>query len=43
MVSANPKAEEKFIRKAFDILVETAEELRDGTTNARFLNGVVKN
>ena len=27
VVSANPKAEEKYIRKAFDILVRTAEEV----------------
>jgi aromatic-L-amino-acid decarboxylase len=30
VVSANPLAEEKYIRKAFKILVETTEELRDG-------------
>ncbi|PVH75011.1 hypothetical protein DL98DRAFT_498838 [Cadophora sp. DSE1049] len=30
VVSANPLAEEKFIRKAFGILVETAEEVRSG-------------
>lgn len=27
VVSANPKAEEKYIRRAFEILVETAEEV----------------
>lgn len=37
VVSANPMAEEKFVRRAFDILVETAEELRDG----KFVNGSV--
>lgn len=41
VVSANPMAEEKFIRKAFDILVDTAEELRDGRPSKRNLNGVV--
>jgi aromatic-L-amino-acid/L-tryptophan decarboxylase len=30
VVSANPLAEEKYLRKAFKILVETTEELRDG-------------
>ncbi len=30
VVSANPLAEEKFVRRAFDILVKTAEEVRDG-------------
>jgi aromatic-L-amino-acid decarboxylase len=30
VVSANPLAEETYIRKAFKILVETTEELRDG-------------
>jgi aromatic-L-amino-acid decarboxylase len=29
VVSANPKAEEKYIRRAFEILVETAEEIRN--------------
>jgi len=28
VVSANPMAEEKYIRNAFEILVETAEEVR---------------
>jgi len=27
VVSANPKAEEKYIRRAFDIIVQTAEEV----------------
>ena len=27
VVSANPKTEEKFIRRAFDIIVQTAEEV----------------
>ena len=27
VVSANPKAEQKFIRRAFDIIVQTAEEV----------------
>ncbi|KAH7396010.1 pyridoxal phosphate-dependent transferase [Cadophora sp. MPI-SDFR-AT-0126] len=30
VVSANPLAEEKFVRKAFAILVDTAEEVRSG-------------
>jgi aromatic-L-amino-acid decarboxylase len=30
VVSANPKAEEKYIRRAFQILVDTVEEVRDG-------------
>jgi aromatic-L-amino-acid decarboxylase len=30
VVSANPLAEERYLRKAFRILVETTEELRDG-------------
>ncbi|TAQ85362.1 hypothetical protein B7494_g6328 [Chlorociboria aeruginascens] len=30
VVSANPKAEERYIRKAFDILTQTAEELGHG-------------
>ncbi|KAH7360116.1 pyridoxal phosphate-dependent transferase [Rhexocercosporidium sp. MPI-PUGE-AT-0058] len=43
VVSANPLAEEKFIRKAFEILVDTTEELRDGKPSTRGLNGVVVN
>jgi aromatic-L-amino-acid decarboxylase len=30
LVSANPMAEEKFVRKAFEVLVGTVEEVRDG-------------
>ncbi|QSZ32374.1 hypothetical protein DSL72_001948 [Monilinia vaccinii-corymbosi] len=30
LLSANPKAEEKYIRRAFQILVDTTEEVRDG-------------
>ena len=30
VVSANPLAEEKYVRKAFQILVDTIEEVRDG-------------
>lgn len=30
VVSANPLAEEKYVRKAFQILVDTVEEVRDG-------------
>jgi aromatic-L-amino-acid decarboxylase len=30
VVSANPLAEEKNVRRAFEILVETTEEIRDG-------------
>ncbi|KAM3150441.1 Tyrosine decarboxylase 2 [Botrytis cinerea] len=44
VVSANPKAEESYIRKAFDILVDTTEEVRDGKASKRGnLNGVVMN
>ncbi|KAG4433217.1 hypothetical protein IFR05_011299 [Cadophora sp. M221] len=43
VVSANPLAEEKFIRKAFEILVDTVEEVRDGKPSTRELNGVVVN
>lgn len=41
VVSANPKAEEKFIRRAFDILVETTEEVRDGELIFRSVSGLV--
>ncbi|KAI6710838.1 hypothetical protein JHW43_006632 [Diplocarpon mali] len=41
VVSANPMAEERFLRKAFDILVDTAEEVRDGKPSKRSINGVV--
>ncbi|KAL3420120.1 aromatic-l-amino-acid decarboxylase [Phlyctema vagabunda] len=41
VVSANPLAEEKFIRKAFDILVNTTEELRDGKLQKKAVNGVI--
>ncbi|CCD49116.1 hypothetical protein BofuT4_P029920.1 [Botrytis cinerea T4] len=44
VVSANPKAEESYIRKAFDILVDTTEEVRDGKASKRGnLKGVVMN
>lgn len=43
VVSANPKAEEKYIRRAFEILVETTEELRDGEIRNENVNGVVTN
>lgn len=35
VVSANPKAEEKYIRKAFDILVETTERVLSRMGNFR--------
>lgn len=42
VVSANPMAEEKYLRKAFKILVETTEELRDGALlRDQSLNGVI--
>ena len=42
VVSANPKAEEKFLRKAFDILVRTTEEVlgRKRDPKAKLTNGV---
>ncbi|KAH6720471.1 pyridoxal phosphate-dependent transferase [Leptodontidium sp. MPI-SDFR-AT-0119] len=43
VVSANPLAEEKFIRKAFEILVDTAEEVRDGKPSRRGVNGAIVN
>lgn len=43
VVSANPSSEEKYIRRAFEILVETAEEVRDGKTNSRPVAGIVRN
>ena len=43
VVSANPMAEEKYIRKAFDILVETAEEVRDGKLNTEGVSGIIPN
>lgn len=42
VVSANPKAEEKYIRRAFQILVETTEEVRDGKVREERINGVGK-
>ena len=42
VVSANPKAEEKYIRRVFEVLVETAEEVlarADGQEGAE-INGV---
>jgi aromatic-L-amino-acid decarboxylase len=41
VVSANPLAEEKFLRKAFEILVDTTEELRDGKTQEVIPNSVI--
>lgn len=35
VVSANPMADEKNLRRAFEILVETAEEVREGKATAR--------
>ena len=43
VVSANPMAEEKNIRRAFEILVETTEEVRDGRAKKEHLNGGLKN
>jgi aromatic-L-amino-acid decarboxylase len=43
VVSANPMAEESFIHKAFDILVETAEEVRDGKPSKHSVNGIILN
>ncbi|KAB8298743.1 hypothetical protein EYC80_000918 [Monilinia laxa] len=40
LVSANPKAEEKYLRRAFEILVETTEEVRDGKPRKEESNGV---
>lgn len=42
VVSANPMAEEKFLHKAFNILVATAEEVRDGKVSENGVNGVLK-
>ncbi|CAG8959618.1 hypothetical protein HYFRA_00001521 [Hymenoscyphus fraxineus] len=39
VVSANPKAEEKYLRKAFDILVATTEEVRDGKSKPAVIEG----
>lgn len=39
VVSANPLAEEQYLQKAFRILVETTEEVRDGKTRAEKSNG----
>lgn len=40
LVSANPLAEEKYLKKAFDILVDVTEELRDGKPSTRHLSDV---
>jgi len=42
VVSANPLAEEKFLHKAFNILVATTEEIRDGNVSKNGVNGVFK-
>ena len=42
VVSANPMADERNVRNAFDILVETAEEVRDGKAGRFALDGVAK-
>ena len=34
VVSANPKAEEKYIRRAFEILVQTAEEVLEKSSSS---------
>ncbi|CZS93032.1 hypothetical protein WAI453_000776 [Rhynchosporium graminicola] len=42
VVSANPLAEEKFLRKAYEVLVDTAEEIKHGKVSTRGkLNGAV--
>ena len=43
VVSANPLAEERNIRKAFQILVETTEEVRDGKASKWVGNGPIVN
>jgi len=43
VVSANPLAEEKYVDRAFEILVETAEELRDGKAPKRSVDEIVQN
>ncbi|KAG0650472.1 Tyrosine decarboxylase 1 [Hyphodiscus hymeniophilus] len=43
VVSANPLAHEENVRKAFEILVETTEEVRDGKASVRVLNGPLVN
>lgn len=43
VVSANPLADERNIRKAFEILVSTVEEVRDGKLRTGAVNGVVTN
>ena len=43
VVSANPLADERNVRKAFDILVETTEELKDGKVSRWAGNGSVVN
>jgi aromatic-L-amino-acid decarboxylase len=42
VVSANPMTEERFLHKAFNILVATAEEVRDGKIGSNGVNGVLK-
>jgi aromatic-L-amino-acid decarboxylase len=43
VVSANPLADERNIRKAFEILVSTVEEVRDGKLRTGAVNGVITN
>ncbi|TKA64105.1 hypothetical protein B0A49_06197 [Cryomyces minteri] len=43
IVSANPMAEEKYVRRAFDILVKTAEEVLAGKEPVPRENGVEEN
>jgi len=43
VVSANPLAGEKNIRRAFDILVETTAEVRDGKICIGAIHGIVEN
>ena len=43
VVSANPLADEKNVRKAFEVLVDTAEEVRDGKVSKRVENGALVN
>ncbi|KAF4636971.1 hypothetical protein G7Y89_g1116 [Cudoniella acicularis] len=42
VVSANERAEEKFLQKAFNILVSTAEEVRNGQASQSNVNEVIK-
>jgi len=43
VVSANPMTEEKYIQRAFEILVDTVEEVRDGKPTRSNVNRFVEN